>query len=69
MLKTGEWIRVYDIPAIMRNPDAISAFNFYQRWKKMGMPFGSWGYNPNIFAEVVDLLEPLDRFYHPEFKI
>ena len=66
MLKTGAWIEASVIKETLQNAEALSAILFYQRWKKMGMPYGSWGINPEKLVEVVDLLEPLDRFYHPQ---
>ena len=69
MLKSGVWVRVYDIPGILRNVDALSAILFFRRWQKMGLPYGPWGMNPNVLVEIVDLLEPLDRFYHPPLII
>lgn len=65
MLKTGQWVRVHEIPAVLADMDARLALSFYMRWKRMGMPYGAWGGNPFILVEVVDVLEPLDRFYHP----
>ena len=69
MLKTGKWFRAADIVPAITDNEALSAIAFYQRWKKMGMPYGSWGINPEKLVEVVDLLEPLDRFYHPQVTI
>lgn len=69
MLKTERWMDARDIVPSITDPDAISALVFYQRYKKMGMPYGSWALNPEKLVEVVDILEPLDRFYHPQVKI
>lgn len=69
MLKTGMWIAAKDIRKTLNDTDAISAIQFYQRYKRMGMPYGPWGINPEKLVEVVDLLEPLDKFYHPEVRI
>ena len=65
-LRTDEWVRAYEIPGMIEDTDAIFAIQFYLRWKRMGMPYGPWGMNPNKLIEVVDLLDPLDRFYHPK---
>jgi len=35
----------------------------------MGFPHGHWGNNPNRLVEVVDLLDPLDKIYHPRSVI
>lgn len=48
----------------MANEDALSAVRFYQRYKLMGMP-DKWGYCPNRLVLIVELLAPLDDFYHP----
>lgn len=64
-LKTDEWVRAYEIPGMLEDIEALSAVQFYLRWKRMGMPYGPWGMNPNKLVEVVDLLNPLDGFYHP----
>ena len=66
MLKTEKWMRAVDIVPMITDPKALSAISFYQRYKRMGMPYGSWALNPEKLVEVVDLLEPLDRFYHPQ---
>ena len=50
---------------MLEDIEALSAVQFYLRWKRMGMPYGPWGMNPNKLVEVVDLLDPLDGFYHP----
>lgn len=65
MLKTGEWVKVHDIPRIFGEADATLAILFYKRWKRMGMPYGAWGLNPHPLVVIVDTLEPLDMFYHP----
>ena len=31
----------------------------------MGLPHGAWGENPNKLVELVELLAPIDEFYHP----
>lgn len=64
-LKTDEWVRAYEIPGMLEDIEALSAVQFYLRWKRMGMPYGPWGMNPNRLVEVIDLLDPLDGFYHP----
>ena len=58
-----------EINAALTDDEAASAIRFYQRWKRMGMPYGSWALNPERLVEVVDILEPLDRFYHPQVTI
>ena len=64
-LKTDEWVRAYEIPGMLEDIEALSAVQFYLRWKRMGMPYGPWGMNPNRLVEVIELLDPLDGFYHP----
>lgn len=64
-LKTDEWVKAYEIPGMLEDIEALSAVQFYLRWKRMGMPYGPWGMNPNKLVEVVELLDPLDGFYHP----
>lgn len=54
-----------DIPSIMTDEEAISAVNFYQRFKRLGMPYGPWGINPNILVQIVEVIGPLDDLYHP----
>ncbi len=56
---------MYEIPGILKDEDALSAIRFYQNYKRMGMPFGAWAYNPNKLVEIVELLAPLDELYHP----
>lgn len=50
---------------MLQDIEALAAVQFYLRWKRLGLPYGSWGVNPNKLVEVVELLEPLDMFYHP----
>lgn len=64
-MKNGLEVKVYDIPGILKNEEAMTAIRFFFRWKRMGMPYGSWGMNPNILAEVVDILAPVDEYYRP----
>lgn len=64
-LKTDEWVRAYEIPGMLEDIEALFAVQFYLRWKRMGMPYGPCGMNPNKLVEVIDLLDPLDGFYHP----
>lgn len=68
-LKNGSFISAMEINAALQDEDAASAIRFYQRFKRMGMPYGSWALNPARLVEVVDILEPLDRFYHPQVTI
>lgn len=69
MLKTGAWVKVYDIPAVMSNEEAGKAVDFFFKWIRMGFPYGPWGENPNPLVEIVDLLDPLERFYNPPMRI
>ena len=64
-LKNGLECNVYDIPAIMQNEEALEAVRFFFRWKRLGLPYGDWGNNPNILIELVELLAPIDEFYRP----
>ena len=64
-LKTDEWVRAYEIPGMLEDIEALSAVQFYLRWKRMGMPYGPWGMKSNKLVEVIELLDPLDGFYHP----
>lgn len=65
-LKTGEYVRMDDIPGYFRDQALVNAVLFYLRYKRMGLPYGPWGQNPNVLVEIVDVLEPLDRLYHPD---
>jgi hypothetical protein len=62
-------VKLDDIPGLFHDRDAVSAILFYNRWKIMGFPHGPWGDNPNRLVEVVDLLDPLDKIYHPRSVI
>ena len=39
------------------------------RFLQLVFSYGSWALNPEKLVEVVDILEPLDRFYHPQVTI
>ena len=66
VLKTGKAVKASEINEALLDNDAAEAIRFYQRFRRMGMPYGSWASNPEKLVEVVDLLEPLDRLYHPQ---
>ena len=62
-------IKASEIVGKISDEDALTAIGFYQRYKRMGMPYGSWALNPERLVDVVDILEPLDSFYHPKVTI
>ena len=64
-LKNDIWVKAQEISGMLQDIEALAAVQFYLRWKRLGLPYGSWGVNPNKLVEVVELLEPLDMFYHP----
>ena len=68
VLKRGQQVRAYDIPGILRNEDALSAVRFYQRYKLMGMPM-QWGDCPNKLVQAVEIISPLDDYYHPRMTL
>jgi hypothetical protein len=63
--KPERWIWRSEIVEAFHDSDAAQMVGFYQRFKRMGMPYGAWGDNPNRLVEIVDILEPLDRLYNP----
>lgn len=65
-LKSDIWVKVHDIPELLKSVEAFSAIRFYIRWRTFGFPYGPWGLNPNVLVEVVEILDPLDRLYHPK---
>lgn len=65
ILKSGDEVRLDDIPSFFEDKKAISAIMFFNRWRIMGFPYGAWGENPSILVEVVELLDPIDRLYNP----
>lgn len=66
VLKSGVEVRLDDIPGLFTDDLAVSAIQFFMRWQTMGFPYGPWGDNPNRLVQVVDILEPLDKIYHPK---
>ncbi len=65
-LKGGEVVRISDIPALFDDPDALFALDFYYHWRMMGMAYGGgWAQQPARLVEIVRILDPLDRIYHP----
>lgn len=68
-LRSGATVRMDDIPSMFRDRGLVSAVLFYVRYTRMGMPYQGWGSNPNILIEIVDLLAPLDRLYHPRREL
>ena len=69
MMRTERWVSAAEIEKTLHDEEALSALQFYSRYKRMGLPYGPWGENPKLLIEVVDVLEPLDRFYHPQVTI
>lgn len=65
-LRSGVTVRFDDIPSYFRDEYLDSAVWFYLRYKSMGLPYPGWAACPNILVEIVDVLEPLDRLYHPK---
>ncbi|MEA4864179.1 MAG: hypothetical protein VB088_02135 [Sphaerochaeta sp.] len=67
VLKSGHEVRLDDIAAILSDAgDACDAIAFFLRWKMMGWPYlGGWAEQPARLFEIVELLDPLDRLYHP----
>lgn len=49
----------------MHNEELFELTGFYQIWKRMGFPYGSWGYNPNRLVQIVNTLNHLDLIYNP----
>lgn len=63
--KMRMWVNVRDIPGTLRDVEAGSAVRFFQRWKRYGFPYRTWGETPNYLVDVVDTLDPVDRAYSP----
>lgn len=63
--KAKIWVNVWEIPEILQDMEAVSMLEFFQRWKRMGFPYATWGESPNYLVEIVDTLDPLDRAYRP----
>jgi hypothetical protein len=68
-LKTGVVVRQDDIPDILRDDLANEAVIYYQRWKRMGDPYGAWGKSPAKLVEIIDIIEPADALYHPKLEL
>lgn len=67
VLKSGIEVRLDDIPGILAEDELCeSALQFFWEFKIMGWPYqGGWATIPARLAQVVKILEPLDRIYHP----
>ncbi len=67
VLRSGHEVRLDDIAGILSDAgDACDAIAFFVRWKMMGWPYrGGWAEQPARLIEIVELLDPLDRLYHP----
>ena len=66
-MKSGFEVRLDDIAAILSDEGgAHDAISFFLRWRMMGWPYlGGWAEQPARLVEIVELLDPLDRLYHP----
>jgi len=67
VLKSGHEVRLDDIPSLLSEEGlAYEAISFYLRWRMMGWPYqGGWAEQPARLVDIVELLDPLDRLYHP----
>ncbi|MEA5032304.1 MAG: hypothetical protein VB025_09170 [Sphaerochaeta sp.] len=67
MLKSGYEVPLDEIPDLLGNDELTeSALAFYWRYRTMGWPYGpNWAEHPARLKEVIELLDPLDRIYHP----
>ena len=67
VLKSGTEVRLDDIPSILTDDElSESALRFYLRYRIMGWPYqGGWAVIPARLMQVVEILEPVDRLYHP----
>ncbi len=68
-MKSGVTVRLDDIPGYFTDRLAVSAILFYEKFKRMGMPYQNWAENPNRLVQVIDLLEPLESLYHPKMML
>ena len=67
MLKSGLEVRLDDIASLLAEEGtALDAIGFYWRYRTMGWPYsGGWAEQPALLSQTVELLDPLDRLYHP----
>lgn len=67
MLRSGLDVKLDDIGEILSDEGiALDAISFYRRYRTMGWPYrGGWAEQPARLEEIVELLDPLDRLYHP----
>jgi len=54
-----------DIAGLFKDELAVSAVRFHRRFMSLGMPYRDWADCPNRLVQVIELLDPLDKLYHP----
>ena len=68
-LKTGQWVRVWDIPGLLNNQEALQDVLAFRRFQRLGWPYGPWGMNPAPYVELMEALMVVDARYHPRTVI
>jgi hypothetical protein len=63
--KPNLWIKRSEIVEALHDDEAAEMIGFYRKFQIMGMPYGSWGNNPNRLVEIVTILDPIEKAYNP----
>lgn len=64
-LKTGQWIRVWEIPGFFQDAEALQEIRAFRRFQRFGWPYGPWALNPAPYVDLMELLSRVDEIYHP----
>lgn len=64
-LKTGQWVKVWDIPKMFEDREAMESIMEFRRFQRLGWPYGPWGLNPAPYVDLMDTLMRVDEIYHP----
>lgn len=68
-LKTGQWVKVWDIPALFKDHEARQAIIAFRRFQRLGWPYGPWGMNPAPYVDLMETLMAVDERYHPRITL
>lgn len=69
MLKSGQWINVWDIPGILHDEQAFRDVLEFRRFQRFGWPYGPWGLNPAPYVELMSEMTVVEEKYHPRSSI
>lgn len=68
-LKSGIFVRLSDVPLILKDGEMIGFYSYYRRFRKFGFHRANWGEVDNITVEAMEIFTDLQEIYFPERSI